>query len=255
MTTRISVTVMDSRLAQVPAVAALASALGDTVDGLYVGGSVASGDYRPAVSDIDAVALVGDPLGPAARRALTHTHQELGRAGVDAAGLHCAYVVRRHVGDVAYRHWTWAFDELFRRPFSGIGRAELLADPVVVHGPRPSQWLPAMDVDDLRDAARTELSGYWTTALRKRAIWRQDVYVDHCVTTVGRADLTIRDGRLVTKTEAIAHLAELGLPPEILDGVRRRRAGNDVWISPAEREARADEVRAFLRRQIARLLA
>jgi hypothetical protein len=91
--------------------------------------------------------------------------------------------------------------------------------------------------------------------LRKRAIWRQDVYVDHGVTTVGRADLTIRDGRLVTKTEAIAHLAELGLPPEILDGVRRRRAGNDVWISPAEREARADEVRAFLRRQIARLLA
>ncbi len=245
---------MDHRLAPVPAVAALASALGDVVDGLYVGGSVASGDYHPAVSDIDAVALVGDPLGPAARRALTHTHQELSRARVNAAGLHCAYVVRRYVGDVGHRHWTWAFDELFRRPFSGIARAELLADPVVVRGPHPSEWLPAMDVDDLRDAARAELSGYWTTALRKRAIWRQDVYVDHGVTTVARADLTIRDGRLVTKTEAIAHLAELGLPPEILAGVRRRRAGDDVSISPADREARGDDVRRFVRAQIARLL-
>ena len=159
-----------------------------------------------------------------------------------------------HVGNGAYRHWTWAFEELFRRPFSGIARAELLADPVVVRGPVPSRWLPAMSPEDVRDAARSELSGYWTTALRRRAIWRQDVYVDHGVTTVGRADLTIHDGRLVTKTDAIAHLADLGLPAEILDGVRRRREGEDVRISAAERDQRAETVRAFMRGQIARLL-
>ncbi len=238
-----------------PVVGELAAALGDAVQGLYVGGSVASGDYRPGVSDIDAVALVERPPDPARRLHLTDTHQRLGRGATGAADLHCAYVSRRHVGDGAYRHWTWAFEELFRRPFSGIARAELLADPVVVHGSAPSGWLPAMTVTDVRDAARSELSGYWTRALRRRAIWQQDVYVDHGVTTVGRADLTIRDGGLVTKTDAIAHLADLGLPAEILDGVRRRRDGEDVLISTVERDQRAETVRAFMRTEIARLLA
>jgi len=144
------------------------------------------------------------------------------------------------------RAWTWD---------ATVPRAELLADPVVVHGPTPVRWLPAMSVADVRDAARSELNGYWTRALRRRAIWQQDVYVDHGVTTVGRADLTIHDGRLVTKTEAIAHLADLGLPAEIIEGVRRRREGEDVRISAAERDQRAETVRAFVRSQIRRLLA
>jgi hypothetical protein len=246
---------VDSRLAQVPVVVELAAALGDAVQGLYVGGSVASGDYRPGVSDIDAVALVERPPDPARRRHLTETHQRLVREATGAAELHCAYVSLRHVGDGAYRHWTWAFEELFRRPFSAIARAELLTDPVVVHGPAPSRWLPAMSVTDVRDAARSELSGYWTRALRRRAIWHQDVYVDQGVTTVGRADLTIREGRLVTKTDGIAHLADLGLQAEILDGVRRRREGEDIGISAGERDERAETVRAFMGTQIARLLA
>ena len=75
------------------------------------------------------------------------------------------------------------------------------------------------------------------------------------MTTVGRADLTIHDGRLVTKTEAIAHLADMGLPAEIIEGVRRRREGEDVRISAAERDQRAETVRAFVRSQIRRLLA
>ena len=85
---------MDRRLAQVPVVVELTTALGDAVQGVYVGGSVASGDYRPGVSDIDAVALVERPPDPAARRHITETHQRLGREVTGAAGLHCAYVSR-----------------------------------------------------------------------------------------------------------------------------------------------------------------
>jgi hypothetical protein len=244
---------VDARLDPVPVVAALDAALADTVQGLYVAGSVASGDYRPGVSDIDAVALVDPPPAPATRRVLVATHEHLLRAP-SGAHLHCAYVARRHLGDGAYRHWTWAFDELFRRPFSSIARAELLADPVVVRGPRPAQWLPAMGSDDLRAAARAELRGYWTRAVRRRSIWQQDVYVDHGLTTVARADLTIRDGRLVTKSEAIEHLVELGLASELVDGVRSRRDGEVLSLTTAAQEARAEAVRRFVREQIARLL-
>src|SRR3954468_24592168 len=101
---------MDTRLAEVPVVTALAAALEETVQGVYVGGSVASGDYHPGVSDIDAFALLDRSPDAAARRGLVATHRHLLTAP-SGPDLHCAYVDRRHVGDPAYRHWTWAFDE------------------------------------------------------------------------------------------------------------------------------------------------
>jgi hypothetical protein len=244
---------VDARLEPVPVVGALEDALDGRVRGLYVGGSLASRDFRPGVSDIDAVALVDRPPDPSMRRALTAVHQRL-TAEPFGADLHCVYVSERHVGDRAYRHWTWAFDELFRRPFSGIARAELLADPVVVRGPAPSTWLTAMSADDLRAAARDELGGYWTRAVRRRAIWQQDVYVDHGLTTVARAAITVREGRLATKAEAIAYLADLGVAPDIVDGVRRRRNGETVPLTAAERDTRARVVREVVRTRIGRLL-
>jgi hypothetical protein len=244
---------VDPRLEPVTVVGALDDGLGRRVRGLYVGGSLASRDFRPGVSDIDAVALVDQPPDPSMRGGLTTLHRRL-RAAPFGADLHCAYVSERHVEDGAYRHWTWAFDELFRRPFGGIARAELLTDPVVVRGPAPSSWLAAMSPDDLRAAARDELAGYWTTAVRRRAIWRQDVYVDHGLTTVARAAITMREGRLVTKAEAIAHLPELGVAPDIVEGVRRRRNGEPVTLTAGERDTRARLVRDVVRTQITRLV-
>jgi hypothetical protein len=244
---------VDARLDPVPVVGALDEALDPRVRGLYVGGSLASGDFRPGVSDIDAVALLDRPPDPSMRRVLTAVHARL-TAEPFGAELHCAYVSERHLGDFAYRHWTWAFEELFRRPLSGVARAELLTDPVVVRGPAPASWLAAMSPDDLRAAARDELGGYWTRAVRRRAIWRQDVYVDQGLSTVARAAITLQEGRLVTKAEAIAHLPDLGVAPDIVDGVRRRRNGEPVSLSEAERDERAQVVREVVRTQIARLL-
>jgi hypothetical protein len=244
---------VDRRLDQVPMVLALADASAGDLAGLYIGGSVASGDYRPGVSDIDAVALVDRAPGPSRREVLRARHRMLERNAPGGAELHCVYVPWPAAQHPAVRHWTWAFGELFRRPLSGIGRAELLTDPVVVLGPRPSAWLPPMGPNDIRAAARAELTGYWRGAVRKRVIWAEDVYVDQGVTAVARADLTMRDGRLVTKSEALAHLPALGLPDEITDGVVRRRAGETVPMSVAERSARAAVVRSFVAAQIERL--
>jgi len=243
----------DARLAVVPAVVELAARLATDVDGIYVGGSVATGDYRPGVSDIDAVALVAQPPSPSARGHLVAVHRQLMRDVPGAAALHCVYVSRRHVDDPRFTHWTWAFEELFRRTFSGIARAELLAGPVVVRGPAPPTWLPAMSPDALRAAARAELSGYWHTAVRKRAIWDRDVYVDHGLTTVARADITVEHGRLATKTEAIAHLADLGLPERIRVEVEQRRKGVAVPLTAPQRTERARTVRRFVRDHIERL--
>ncbi len=67
--------------------------------------------------------------------------------------------------DVGHNHWTWANGALFRRPLSGIARAELLRGGITVFGLVPAQMLPAVDDAALRSAARG--SG-WGTAT---SIW------------------------------------------------------------------------------------
>ncbi len=236
-------------------VAELAQALSGIVAGLYVGGSLATGDYRPGVSDIDGVAVLDSAPKPAVRAELIAIHRRLARRHEEAAVLHCVYVSAKDLADVTHKHWMWAFDELFRRPFSMIARAELLADPVVVLGPPPSAWLPPLSSAELREGARAELTGYWRRALRKRAIWQQDVYVDLGLTVWARVDATMSEGVLITKTEAISRMAERGVPADVVEGVARRRAGEQVTLTDAERTDRAAVVRQFLQDEFARLLA
>ncbi|MEJ3749186.1 nucleotidyltransferase domain-containing protein [Actinomycetes bacterium KLBMP 9797] len=49
------------------------------VEGLYLQGSIALGDYRPGVSDIDFVAVTGQPPDPAAVHDIRLIHAELRR--------------------------------------------------------------------------------------------------------------------------------------------------------------------------------
>lgn len=233
----------------------LARVLGDGVLGLYVGGSLATGDYAAGVSDIDAVALVEQEPGPEARTRLQREHARLARSVEGGAALHCAYVPAAEASDAEREHWTWAFGELFRRPLSGIARAELLQHPVVVIGPEPASWLPPMEPDDLRRAARAELTGYWARAVEKADIWLEDVYVDVGLTVVARADATITQGTLITKSDAIARLPELGVPAEVVAGVAARRRGEQVALTDEERRERAQVVRRFVAAEIDRLVA
>jgi hypothetical protein len=246
---------VDSRLEPAPVVAALGEAMSGIAAGLYVGGSLATGDYHPGVSDIDGVAMLETTPRPAIRAELTAIHERLSQEFEEAAALHCAYVSADRVGDVTHTHWTWAFDELFRRPLSRIARAELQADPIVVFGPSPASWLPRVSSAELREGARAELAGYWSQALRKRAIWNQDVYVDLGLTVWARADATIAEGVLITKTEAISRMAERGVPADIVNGVARRRAGQQVILSDDARAHRAGVVRQFLRDEFSRILS
>jgi hypothetical protein len=247
--------VVDPRLAGALEVEALAVALDGIAVGLYVGGSLATGDYVPGVSDIDAVALVERAPRPALRTQIVAVHEDLVQRHANGGSLHCVYVPLDDCTDPDRTHWTWAFGELFRRPLSRIARAELLADPVVVVGPAPSSWLPPLSEDDVRDAARAELAGYWTRALRKRAIWRQDVYVDLGLTVWARAEAAITEGRLITKSEAIERLRRGEVPGELVDEVARRRAGESVHLTDEQRDARALVVRRFLQVEVARLTA
>jgi hypothetical protein len=242
---------MDERLSVAPVVPRFAAAIREVagVTAFYAGGSIGSGDYRPGISDLDLVAVIGAPLTRSRRDRLRSLHRTLG-----VAKLHCAYVPLPDISDLTRKHVNWAHERMFRRPLSGISRAELHQFGVTVYGPSPDEVVPVMSRAALSEAARVELRGYWTGAVRRARVWRTDLHVDLGLTTVSRAGVTIAEGKLITKREAIDRLPALGVPVELAEEIRRRRAGETVALSEQQIRDRAGLVRGIMREQLGRLL-
>src|SRR5579875_3107866 len=221
---------------------------------LYVGGSLASGDYQPGISDMDLTAVIRERFDDGQRQRLTAVHRDLMDRHPAAAGLHCVYVPAGELADVSAPHATWAFNGMFDRLLSGMARAELLGPGFAVFGPPAAELIPPVPAGALREAARQELSGYWTRALRRYKIWLTDLYVDLGLTVLARADATLSGDGLITKQEAIARLDRFGVPARLIDEMRRRRSGQSVPVPPLYRLYRAVLVHHLMARGIATLL-
>lgn len=224
------------------------------VTGFYAGGSLATGDYQPGVSDLDLVAVVEAPLSAAQESGLQDVHRALIASRPEAAKLHCFYVPAPEAADMAMAHVNWAHGELYRRPLSGVARAELLRHGVTVHGPPAAALIPPVTEAELSAAARAELSGYWTDALAKRHLWVQDLYVDLGLTTLARVEATLTEGRLITKTEALSRLDRFGVPPALVDEMTRRRQGEPTPMTATARTRRATVARRLMAAGIDRLV-
>jgi hypothetical protein len=199
------------------------AALGWVTD-LHVAGSLATGDYQPGVSDLDLVALTD---GPPRRAALTAVHREID----PALNLGCVYVDA--LDPVDRRHPTWTHGVLVDRILSRITRAELVRHGYAVFGRRPADVYPPMSADDIRDAARAELTGYWAWAARRPWLWLDPVIADLGLTSMARGRHALTHGTLLTKSDAIDRA---GCPPWLRDQLRARRAGQAV-TSPRLRTA------------------
>ena len=109
-------------------------------------------------------------------------------------------------------------------------------------GPPPAELVPPVSEAELADAARGELTGYWSGAVAKRRIWMEDVYVDLGLTTLARVEATLTEGRLITKTEAIARLDRFDVPPGLVAEIAARRRASHSAVArhgPVGRASRA----------------
>jgi len=246
---------MDDRLAAAPVLARFGDQVREAagIVALYVGGSLAFGDYHPGISDLDVLAVIDPDLDRGRRKQVTAIHKSLVDSDPTAGKLHCAYLNRSQVTDVKRKHWYWAHGELYRRAVSGIARAELLQDGITIYGPPPADLIPAIDAADLRAAALAELTGYWTKAVAKRHLWQQDVYVDLGLVTLARVEATLTENRLITKREAIERLGSFGVPDDVREEIARRRGGEPVTLTDEERNVRAELARGLMAAGIARL--
>ncbi len=200
------------------------AALGWVTD-LLVAGSLATGDYVPGVSDLDLVALVDGPIGTARLVELKTLHEDLDEGLAAGEALGCVYVDGARLMEPAAKHPTWTHGTMVQRTLSGVTRAELARHGFAVFGRPPLHVLSAMNDDDVRQAARAELLGYWTWASRRPWVWLDPVIADLGLTSMARARHTLATGELLTKTRAV-HQADA--PAWLLDQLRDRRSGRDV---------------------------
>ena len=247
---------MDPRLDQTPVVVAFAKAVHPIADviGFYAGGSLASGDFHPGISDLDLVAVIATSLDAESREHLRVLHEVTCSEDPSAARLHCVYVPQYEVWNVATPHLTWTHGELYRRTLSAIARAELLHGGITVLGPPPAELLPYVDRASLQAAARAELAGYWSDAVRKPWLWVEDVYVDLGLLTLVRAEATLTDGRLITKREALTRLDRFGVPEDLVREIAHRRQGDSLSLTTLQRVRRAGTARRLVARGIRSLL-
>jgi hypothetical protein len=195
------------------------------VTDLWVGGSLATGDHVPGVSDLDLVALVDGEVDAGRRSALSGIHTQLDAGVAEGADLGCVYVDARVVEDADARHPTWTHGRLVERILSGISRAELVRDGYAHFGRSPADVLPPVSDDDVREAARAEVCGYWAWASRRPTMWLDPVIADLGLTGMARGRYAISTGQLLTKSDAIE---QASAPPWLIDQLRARRRGEQV---------------------------
>jgi hypothetical protein len=218
-----------------PAVESLASRLVELgwVSDLFAAGSLAVGDHVPGVSDFDLLAVTEGAVDRAREAALVGLHRDLERRLPVGVDLGCVYVEEGRLADRHIRHPTWTHGKLVHRVLSDITRAELARYGFAVYGRTPSSVQPAMTDDQVRAAARAELSGYWAWASRRPWMWLDPMIAELGLTSMARARHTLLTGQLLTKTAAIDHVNG---PDWLIDQLRARRRGERV-VSPRLRTA------------------
>jgi predicted nucleotidyltransferase len=184
------------------------------VSDLMVAGSLATGDYVPYVSDLDLVALADGDVDTAA---IVEIHRRLDAGAAKGLNLGCVYV-----GGTGDRHPTWTHGQLVDRALSLITRAELARHGYAIFGREPRDVFPEVAADDIRAAARAELTGYWAWAARRPWIWLDPAVAELGLTSMARGRHALAQGDLLTKTRAIERA---DAPAWLIDELRARRRG------------------------------
>jgi predicted nucleotidyltransferase len=225
----------------------------EDVVGVYVYGSLVTGDYSPAASDIDVIVLMRREPAPAMTRELTELHTALAGTGGPVSQLHCLYVAADSASDPERLCTYWFGDRMTRWQIKLLTQAELASAGVALYGPWPPPGIEPVPAADLQAAVHGEITGYWRRMARKRRCWLQDSWVDHGLVVLPRAEALLTRGDLITKSEAIGRLAELGVPGSLAREIRCRRDGRPVAVGRLRRLHRAVLTRRIMQAGIARL--
>ena len=221
---------------------------------VWAHGSLAGGDYQPGRSDLDLIAVLDRPCTTLEEQRLGEVHENLSSAIPLASKLHCSYLATTELDDPARSHLTWAHEELTRRPVTPVTRRELHNFGIVLYGQPPAALLPPVTDGQLAGFIVDDLKNFWRPSLDHPERYTRDIWVDLGLLTLARATVTMHDGKLITKAEALHVLTDMGAPPEVVDDIRQRRYGNPPPATQQWTARRADLTLTFLKPAIEQIL-
>jgi non-ribosomal peptide synthetase component F len=180
--------------------------LGDYFVGMYLYGSLSSGDFDSQRSDIDFVVVTTAQLPEELISALENMHARLAASGLKwAAKLEGTYIpqsaLRRHDPDAAPCPCLNEGRFYLARHESDwvIQRYILREHGVVVTGPALRPMIDPVQPDDIRQGVRGILREWWTPLLNDPAWMRSGEYQAYAVLTMCRAWYTLQQGTIASK--------------------------------------------------------
>jgi len=220
--------------------------LGDELLGLYLRGSLALGDFIPATSDVDVLAVLEHAVSPALFARLADLHAALaGSANPYATRMEMVYVDReaarhfapgqRHptLGQGGSLHWeehraNWIFERWTVREHG-----------VILCGVDPQTLIDPIGKAELRAAAWGRLRDWaaWAAAPEDPEFLLPRAHQTYIIETICRALATLASGELWSKPRSVAW-ALARLPEPWRTTVRDSQAGRtDRTEDPARVDA------------------
>lgn len=191
--------------------------LSDQFVGMYLYGSLSSGDFNLATSDIDFLVVTEDHLPESKTAQLESMHERIWSGGhAYASKLEGAYVprraIRRHNPDDAPCPTINEGTFYLARPGSDwiIQRHVVREHGVIVEGPDPRTLIDHVGPDDIREAIRGVLREWWFPMLEDSS-WLESHpgnYHGFAVITMCRALHGLETGVIASKPAAVAWARE-----------------------------------------------
>jgi hypothetical protein len=228
--------------------------LGEQFFGMYLYGSLSSGDFDPATSDIDFVVVTEGTLAPERVAGLAALHQRLWAAGSHwAAHLEGAYLPRadlRRYDPAAPPAPAVNEGKFYVGGFGSdwvIQRHVLREQGLVLAGPPPASLIDPVTPGAIRAAVSGVLREWWGPVVRvDPAFLRRADYQAFAVLTMCRALYALEKGAIVSKPAA-ARWAAAVLPEQWRTLIEQAAA----W-QPGEEIGRVEEIQALVALAVAR---
>ncbi|HEU5102872.1 MAG TPA: aminoglycoside adenylyltransferase domain-containing protein [Roseiflexaceae bacterium] len=222
--------------------------LGDQLVGMYLHGSLASGDFEPLTSDVDFVVVTAERLPEATVAELEVMHARLLASGMDWANkLEGTYFPRRDLR--RYRSSDALYPSLNEAKFymGGhgsdwvIGSYILREHGLTLAGPPPQSLIDPVAPEELRQATRELLREWWAPMLEDTARLRGSDYQAYATLTMCRALYTLEHGAVVSKPAAA------GWAREVLGGRRAALIERALAWRPGMQLDALDELLGLIR--------
>ena len=186
--------------------------LGDQLVGLYLYGSLSSGDFDPASSDVDFVAVTRGTLADETCERLREMHVRITASGLPfATKLEGSYIPQeawRRYDPANARHPTigvdWPFQIGFHDANWVIERAIVREQGVVLCGPTPETPIDPISPEQLREATCQQIADVWQRRIADTNWPRPCIYPAFAVLTLCRALYTLQHGAFCSKPVAAA---------------------------------------------------